>query len=197
MILLSDSLTTTDLVDGAEKRFHHLAGRVVSTVHEPARPRLREELDDARLLDLDAEQESPFLRGQKRVSVRRGLPKKSRDRPAWGSRRLDVVVLFGSAAVAAALSLRRALVALPHRIQRRHRSRRPSECHPLTNHGSHGRRHWPQHLLYPLDRPQASSWSKFLGGIRQRHAIRSESPARSKFMSALPSPSPASDRKFC
>jgi len=38
----------------------------------------RQDLDDARLLDLDAEQESPFLRGQKRVSVRRGcLPKKT------------------------------------------------------------------------------------------------------------------------
>jgi hypothetical protein len=38
-----------------------------STPDEPA----REELDDARLLDLDAEKESPFLRAQKRVSVRR------------------------------------------------------------------------------------------------------------------------------
>ena len=31
----------------------------------------REELDDARLVDLDVDEESPFLRGQKRVSVRR------------------------------------------------------------------------------------------------------------------------------
>src|SRR5215469_6115233 len=38
----------------------------------------REVLDDARLLDLDVEEESPFLRGQKRVSARRGpLPKKT------------------------------------------------------------------------------------------------------------------------
>jgi cell division protein FtsQ len=38
----------------------------------------REELDDARLIDLDVEEESPFLRGQKRVSARRGpLPKKA------------------------------------------------------------------------------------------------------------------------
>ena len=29
------------------------------------------ELDDARLVDLDVEEESPFLRGQKRVSARR------------------------------------------------------------------------------------------------------------------------------
>jgi len=38
----------------------------------------REELDDARLLDLDAEKESPFLRAQKRIPVRRGpLPSKT------------------------------------------------------------------------------------------------------------------------
>ena len=38
-------------------------------------------LDDARLVDLEAEQESPFLRAQKRVSVRRGsLPKKTANR---------------------------------------------------------------------------------------------------------------------
>jgi len=44
----------------------------------------REELDDARLLDLDAEKESPFLRAQKRVSVRRSpLPKKTAARLLW------------------------------------------------------------------------------------------------------------------
>lgn len=38
----------------------------------------REPFDDARLVDLEAEQESPFLRGQKRVSVRRGsIPEKT------------------------------------------------------------------------------------------------------------------------
>jgi cell division protein FtsQ len=44
----------------------------------------REPFDDARLVDLEAEQESPFLRGQKRVSVRRGsLPKKTANRLLW------------------------------------------------------------------------------------------------------------------
>jgi cell division protein FtsQ len=44
----------------------------------------REELDDARLLDLDAEKESPFLRAQKRVSVRRNpLPRKTAHRLLW------------------------------------------------------------------------------------------------------------------
>src|SRR5438128_4702473 len=44
----------------------------------------REELDDARLLDLDAEKESPFLRAQKRVSARRTpLPKKTATKLLW------------------------------------------------------------------------------------------------------------------
>lgn len=47
---------------------------------EPVRP----ELDDRRVLDLDAEEESPFLRAQKRISVRRGtLPKKTANRLKW------------------------------------------------------------------------------------------------------------------
>jgi cell division protein FtsQ len=59
---------------------------------EPA----RDELDDARVLDLDVEQESPFLRGQKRVSVRRGsIPKKTATRLTWAAVALFVVVLSG------------------------------------------------------------------------------------------------------
>jgi cell division protein FtsQ len=39
---------------------------------------------DARMLDLDADQESPFLRAQKRVSVRRGsIPKTTANRLKW------------------------------------------------------------------------------------------------------------------
>src|SRR6266403_3994083 len=65
-----------------------------STPDEPA----REELDDARLLDLDAEEESPFLRGQKRVSVRRGsLPKKTAARLTWAVLGIAVVFLSGIA----------------------------------------------------------------------------------------------------
>ncbi len=45
---------------------------------------VRPDLDDARMLDLDGEAESPFLRAQKRVSVRRGaLPKKAANRLKW------------------------------------------------------------------------------------------------------------------
>ena len=70
-------------------------------VHEPVRPAPDDGLDDARMLDLDVEQESPFLRGQKRVSVRRGsLPKKAATGLTWGV--LALIVFFsGSAAVAA------------------------------------------------------------------------------------------------
>ncbi len=47
---------------------------------------VREDLDDARLLDLDVEQESPFLRAQKRVSVRRAsLPRKTATLLIWAA----------------------------------------------------------------------------------------------------------------
>src|SRR6185312_2031577 len=56
----------------------------------------REEAHDARLLDLDVEQEPPFLRVQKRVSVRRGsLPKKTVTRLTWGAVVLAIVFVCG------------------------------------------------------------------------------------------------------
>jgi cell division protein FtsQ len=58
----------------------------------------REPFDDARLVDLDAEQESPFLRGQKRVSVRRGsLPKKTANRLLWVGATLVALTILGFA----------------------------------------------------------------------------------------------------
>ncbi|HYM78018.1 MAG TPA: FtsQ-type POTRA domain-containing protein [Candidatus Dormibacteraeota bacterium] len=63
---------------------------------EPA----REELDDARLVDLDVAEESPFLRGQKRVPARRSsLPRKTASRLIWAS---VAAVILGAATVAAA-----------------------------------------------------------------------------------------------
>src|SRR6478752_10671577 len=56
----------------------------------------REEAQDARLLDLDVAQEPPFLRVQKRVSVRRGsLPKKTVTRLTWGAVVLAIVFVCG------------------------------------------------------------------------------------------------------
>jgi cell division protein FtsQ len=51
----------------------------------PAEPP-REEVDDARLMDLDVNEESPFLRAQKRVSARRStIPKKTANRLLWAT----------------------------------------------------------------------------------------------------------------
>lgn len=56
----------------------------------------REEAQDARLLDLDVEQEAPFLRVQKRVSVRRGsLPKKTVTRLTWAAVAIAIVFFCG------------------------------------------------------------------------------------------------------
>ena len=54
-------------------------------LYPPGDEAAREELDDARLIDLDVDEESPFLRGQKRVSARRSsLPRKTANRLLWG-----------------------------------------------------------------------------------------------------------------
>jgi cell division protein FtsQ len=62
----------------------------------------REELDDARLVDLDVDEESPFLRGQKRVSARRGsIPRKTASRLLWAC--IAAALLCVAAIAAAAL----------------------------------------------------------------------------------------------
>jgi cell division protein FtsQ len=59
----------------------------------------REELDDARLIDLDVNEESPFLRGQKRVSARRSaLPKKT---ASWLMRAAAAAAVLCAAAIVA------------------------------------------------------------------------------------------------
>jgi len=64
----------------------------------PRHERPPAELDDARLVDLDVNEESPFLRGQKRVSARRGsLPKKTINGLLWASIALGIL---GVAAIA-------------------------------------------------------------------------------------------------
>src|SRR5258707_12118479 len=51
---------------------------------ERVREEVRDSDMDARLVDLDVDEESPFLRGQKRVSARRSsLPKKTAHRLLW------------------------------------------------------------------------------------------------------------------
>jgi cell division protein FtsQ len=69
-------------------------------LYPPSADPAREELDDARLVDLDVDEESPFLRGQKRVSARRSsLPKKTASRLLWAS---IVAAVLCVAAIAAA-----------------------------------------------------------------------------------------------
>jgi cell division protein FtsQ len=64
---------------------------------EPA----RDALDDSRLVDLDVEQESPFLRKQKRVSVRQSsLPRKTAQRIRWGSYVAGALLAIGLAGAA-------------------------------------------------------------------------------------------------
>ena len=59
----------------------------------------REPFDDSRLLDLEAEQESPFLRGQKRISARRSsIPKQAANRLKWVALAIFVLAILGSVA---------------------------------------------------------------------------------------------------
>jgi len=61
----------------------------------------REELNDARLVDLDVAEESPFLRGQKRVSARRSsLPKKTVNRVMWACFALGILGVGAVVAIA-------------------------------------------------------------------------------------------------
>jgi cell division protein FtsQ len=67
----------------------------------PDPDKLDPEIDDARLVDLDVDEESPFLRGQKRVSARRSsLPKKTANRLLWAALAVGVVCIAGFAAAA-------------------------------------------------------------------------------------------------
>ena len=83
-----------------------MARRSGSTIQEELYPTpdgaASEELDDARLLDLDDEKESPFLRGQKRVSARRSpLPKKTTARLFWAFLAILIAALGAIASASA------------------------------------------------------------------------------------------------
>ncbi len=70
-------------------------------LYPPSAPYARQELDDARLVDLDVDEESPFLRAQKRVSARRSsLPQKTANRLIWVSL-AAAVVCFATVAASA------------------------------------------------------------------------------------------------
>lgn len=70
-------------------------------LYPPSAGAAREEMDDARLVDLDVDEESPFLRGQKRVSARRSsLPKKTANRLLWAVVAAGMMCVAGLAAAA-------------------------------------------------------------------------------------------------
>jgi cell division protein FtsQ len=68
-------------------------------LYPPSAKTVREELDDARLIDLDVDEESPFLRGQKRVSARRSaLPKKTANWLLWSTVAATLLCVAGVSA---------------------------------------------------------------------------------------------------
>src|SRR5271163_1271738 len=70
-------------------------------LYPPSAEAAREEMDDARLIDLDVDEESPFLRGQKRVSARRSsLPQKTANRLLWALVAAGIVCVAGLAVAA-------------------------------------------------------------------------------------------------
>src|ERR1700722_10927694 len=91
--ILQEELYPADVERSRVQSGHVQSGRVESP---------REALDDARLVDLDVAEESPFLRGQKRVSARRSsIPKKTDSRLLWAS--LPPAILCFAGIVAAGL----------------------------------------------------------------------------------------------
>ena len=65
-------------------------------LYPPSAPVARQELDDARLVDLDVEEESPFLRGQRRVSARRSsLPQRAAHRLLWAALAAALLCVMG------------------------------------------------------------------------------------------------------
>ena len=86
-----------------EELYPPSAGAARPGFHDLREPDLNQrdlEIDDARLVDLDVDEESPFLRGQKRISARRSsLPKRTANRLLWG---VAAAAMCCTAALAAA-----------------------------------------------------------------------------------------------
>src|SRR2546430_1958714 len=65
-------------------------------LYPPSAAAAREDLDDTRLVDLDVDEESPFLRGQKRISARRStLPKKAANGLMWVAASAAIFCMVG------------------------------------------------------------------------------------------------------
>src|SRR5579864_8301864 len=68
-------------------------------LYPPASTSARVELDDSRLVDLDVDEESPFLRAQRRIPARRStLPRKAASRLMWATAAAAFLCVAGVAA---------------------------------------------------------------------------------------------------
>jgi cell division protein FtsQ len=82
-------------------RSHNERAREEHVRDEQSRDEIGSAIDDARLVDLDVGEESPFLRAQKRVSARRGaLPPKTANRLLWAAVAAAAVCAGGLATAA-------------------------------------------------------------------------------------------------
>ena len=154
-------------------------------LYPPSAEGAREEMDDARLVDLDGDEESPFLRGQKRVSARRSsLPKKTANRLLFAVV-VAAAMLHSWVGCGVAVSLWRTFLALPRGLQRQYRSHRHAERDQGANHGSDGRRYRTQHFFHSAGAAEGAIGADSMGRISQRDALRSQPPDRWKFTSAL------------
>ena len=130
---------------------------------------------DARMLDLDDEAESPFLRGQKRVPVRRGaLPRK-----AIGRIKLLLIVLLvvGLVALVAITLYRYGTQSWSFRIDSSDNIALLGDHNVTRAPGARGDRwrHRPQHLFRSSGRTQETAGRYSLGGIGHSDAALSQS----------------------
>ncbi len=150
------------------EKLNNNAGRGTRSSRDASLPRPRgydESPLDARMLDLDDEAESPFLRGQKRVPVRRGaLPRKAASRL-----KIALLLIFALGSVALIW------IALHQYATRSWRFRidssdniaglRQRQCQPLAGAGSDGERHRSQHLLRAAGCAQETTGADSVGAI--------------------------------
>ncbi len=132
---------------------------------------------DQRMLDLDEEAESPFLRGQKRVPVRRGaLPRNAAGRVRTDPEDRRSRPASSQADLARTGALRHAILALPSRLQRQHHRFRHEQCCALADSGRDGQRYRSQHLLCSPGAAQETTGADSLGAIGRCHAVAAEPP---------------------
>ena len=144
---------------------------------------------DARILDLDDEEESPFLRGQKRVPVRRGaLPRKAAGRIKLLMLALLVVGVFGLVAVTL---YRYGTQSWRFRVDSSDNIEILGTRNVIALSGARRPRcrHRSQHLPHFARRPEEAARRHSLDRVGHGHAPAAQPPARRSASSASRSPS--------